>query len=115
MHNLDGKVVKCMCELLQKLTHFNFRSNLLNSVILRADYKASDVSGPCCAALATVMRNDKAGDVSAEIVRQVSKLVKVKGQKVNPGLMQILLYLDLEIGTGGKLPTEQQPILEVNF
>ena len=60
------------------------------------------MSGPCCAALATVMRNDKVGDVSAEIVRQVGKLVKVKGHKVNPGLMQILLYLDLEVDTAGK-------------
>jgi hypothetical protein len=91
--------IKCLCELLKKLPEFNFRSNLIACIVPRAENKEPMIAGPCCSAIATAFKGDKSGEVSAEIVSRIGKLLKVRGQNLNPGLLQAVLYLDLrEVG-----------------
>jgi nucleolar complex protein 3 len=75
---------------------------LIACIVPRAENKEPLIAGPCCAAIATVLKGDKGGEVSAEIVSRIGRLLKVRGANLNPGLMQAVLYLDLREKDSGK-------------
>ena len=77
--SLGVVAMTAMCEMLKSHPHFNFRSNLLGQIVPRADARWESVRALCCGALTEVIAGDKAGDISVELVKMISKLIKNKG------------------------------------
>jgi len=40
--------VKCMCELLVSLMHFNFRTNIMSVIVPLMDHSNPDIADMCC-------------------------------------------------------------------
>jgi hypothetical protein len=102
--SLGLTALRCQCELLRGLVHFNFRSMLLNSVLSRAsamsihagqedDLTAQvqrDVVNIVAEALEFIIRYDTTGEVSYELVMLMNKLLKVTKTTLAPRILQCL-------------------------
>ncbi|RMX51834.1 hypothetical protein pdam_00019861 [Pocillopora damicornis] len=87
--------VQCMCDLLTSVPHFNFHTNLIAVLVPRMNEKSLDgkISKLCCNAFISLFKQDSVGTVSLEAVRVISKFVKSKGFRVQPGVLETLLHL----------------------
>lgn len=87
--------VQCMCDLLTSLPHFNYHMNLIAVLVPRMNDRLLDgqISKLCCNAFTTLFKQDSVGSVSLEAVRIISKFVKSKGFRVEPCVLETLLYL----------------------
>jgi hypothetical protein len=72
---LGLSALRCQCELLRSLSHFNFRTQILASVALRATQPNDDVSTLCCDTLGNLLTTDTQGELSYEIVRDIGKVL----------------------------------------
>lgn len=93
--NLMLVTVQCMCDLLISVPHFNFHTNLIAVLVPRMNEKSLDgkISKLCCNAFISLFKQDSVGTVSLEAVRVISKFVKSKGFRVQPGVLETLLHL----------------------
>lgn len=68
--------LRCQCELLRTMSHFNFRNILIDSVVNRASQPHKDIAVLCCTAIRTEFTSDKSGsaEICYEIVRAISTL-----------------------------------------
>nr|GAT58714.1 predicted protein [Mycena chlorophos] len=90
-----------MCTLLTELMHFNFRTNLMASIIARLSKKSWDKSSELCLdSIVTVFRKDLTGTASLEIVRLLNRMVKEKRFNVHPNVLSCLLHLRLKTELG---------------
>lgn len=87
--------VQCMCDLLTSVPHFNFHTNLIAVLVPRMNEKSLDgkISKLCCNAFISLFKQDSVGTASLEAVRVISKFVKSKGFRVQPGVLETLLHL----------------------
>lgn len=65
-----------MCGLLSAHPHFNFRSNLVRTVVAGTNHKLAELREACCRCLGGVFVEDKQGEVSLEVTKAVAKFVK---------------------------------------
>lgn len=88
--------IKVMCTLAIKAVHFNYRTNLLRSIVsCLSRRKWDDASEQCSKALIEVLKNDYQGDVSLEVVRLLNRMIKEKRFKVQGQVVDILTHLRL--------------------
>lgn len=88
--------LKAMCILAVKATHFNYRTNLIRSLVSCLSRKEWDsASDEASHALITVLKEDKQGDVSLEVVRLVNRMVKERHFRVDARVLDILRHLRL--------------------
>ncbi len=73
---LASAAIRCMCGLLSAHPHFNFRSNLVRTVVAGTNHKLAEVREACCKCLGGVFTEDTQGEVSLEITKAVAKFVK---------------------------------------
>ncbi|UJR16051.1 hypothetical protein I4U23_002964 [Adineta vaga] len=93
--HLGHLAIQCLCKLLTLLHHFNFRSNLLNVVV---QYMASNdliVQQQCCTCISDLLRNDRSGELSLEVVRFVSRVLKTRSYAVEPCVLDVFLSLNI--------------------
>lgn len=102
--SLGLTALRCQCELLKTLVHFNFRSTLLTSVTTRGCSMSSaaaeqddsiaqvqsDVTVICAEALEYIVRHDTTGEVSYEFVMLMNKLLKQTQLTLSPRVLQCL-------------------------
>lgn len=87
-----------LAELLKSAYHFNFRSNLLSSVVRNMNCSQSEaVSRASCESIEFVFSNDSQGDVALEATRQVCKLIKDCGLRVRPIVLRTFISLPLRV------------------
>ena len=65
--------------LLTGVTHFNYRSNIIELVIPRMnDDRHPDVANLCCETITQLFRNDKQFDATQETVKAMSRVIKAR-------------------------------------
>lgn len=73
---LASAAIRCMCGLLSAHPHFNFRSNLVRTVVAGTNHKLSDVREACCKCLGDVFTEDTQGEISLEVTKAIAKYIK---------------------------------------
>lgn len=88
--------VRCLCELLLALPHFNFHNNIIVILVPLMNDPAKQVSGMCCDAFRKLFQQDKVGGASLATVRVISGLVKSLNYNVRPEVLRTLLSLRIK-------------------
>ena len=89
--------LRCQCEVLARLPHFNFRTSVLTSVVARAGQPSEEVSSMCCATLASMFKKDLEGEASLDAVHLLAKLLVVAKYDVPPALIRTLEHVRLRV------------------
>ena len=79
------------------MSHFNFRSLLLDAVVNRAGQPSSEVHNVCCNALKYLFQHDVEGEASFEAVRAIAKLLVTFKYDVPEELIRCLLHVKLKV------------------
>jgi len=88
--------LRCLCDLLLTIPHFNYRSNITSEVIFFMAHKNKEVSELCCETVRRIYKQDRLGEISLEIVRQTTKMVKERNYSVNPEVLRTFLSLKIK-------------------
>eukprot|EP00698_Gefionella_okellyi_P017571 TRINITY_DN515_c0_g1_i1.p1 TRINITY_DN515_c0_g1~~TRINITY_DN515_c0_g1_i1.p1 ORF type:complete len:550 (-),score=77.15 TRINITY_DN515_c0_g1_i1:1416-3065(-) len=99
-------IVRSMCELLTSKPYFNFRSDLVRTLIPIMNDRQKEIAVEACAAIAEIFDWDTQGDVSLDAVQQISRYVKHKNFNVRPEMLNTFLKLKLEFA--GEYDTENR-------
>lgn len=94
--SLAEVAVRCLCELLVALPHFNFHNNIIVILVPLMNDPIKKVSLMCCDALRKLFQQDKEGGASLATVRVISGLVKSLNYNVRPELLRTLLSLRIK-------------------
>ncbi|KAH7340952.1 CBF/Mak21 family-domain-containing protein [Rhizoctonia solani] len=109
---LDQVALKCMCALLTSITHFNFNSNIMATIVARLSKRSWDESSDLCSnALITMIRSDATGTPSLEAVRLLNRMIKERRFMIHPKVLNCLLHLRLktELGVRANRETIDRP------
>ncbi|XP_074519640.1 nucleolar complex protein 3 homolog [Halichoeres trimaculatus] len=88
--------VRCLCELLLALPHFNFHNNIIVVLAPLMNDSVKQVSEMCCDAFRKLFHQDKQGVASLAAVRVISGLVKSLSYNVRPEALRTLLSLRIK-------------------
>ena len=96
-HRLAAIGLKCMSQLVLTHPHFNFRQQLVETIVqMMANNKYPDLSDIACETITKVFRTDKLGELSLEAVKSVAKLVKQRNFMIHPKVLRTLLALRIK-------------------
>ncbi|XP_063163479.1 nucleolar complex protein 3 homolog [Candoia aspera] len=93
---LAETAVKCLCELLVALPHFNFHNNIIVLVVPLMNDASKKISELCCDAVRSLFKQDKLGFASLGVVKVISGLVKSQNYDVRPKVLMALLHLRIK-------------------
>ncbi|KAG8873526.1 hypothetical protein FRB97_006655 [Tulasnella sp. 331] len=94
--------LRCMCTLLADLTHFNYRVNIMHSVVAALSKKSwTPTSDMCLSSVITIFRADNTGIPSLELVRLLNRMIKERHYRVHPNVLSCLLHLRLKTELAG--------------
>ncbi|KAI7878590.1 nucleolar complex-associated protein 3 [Lichtheimia hyalospora FSU 10163] len=89
--------VKCLCELLTTKTHFNFRLNLMMSIVTRmSTVQWNEDADLCSKAIISVFEEDETGRVSLDAVTMITRMIKSKNYQVHENVINTFLHLRLK-------------------
>uniref|UniRef100_A0A8C9G2L9 Nucleolar complex protein 3 homolog n=1 Tax=Pavo cristatus TaxID=9049 RepID=A0A8C9G2L9_PAVCR len=88
--------VKCLCELLVALPHFNFHNNIIVLIVPLMNDTSKKISELCCEAVKKLFKQDKLGFASLGVVKVVSGLVKGRNYNVRPEVLKVFLHLRIK-------------------
>ncbi|CAJ0835375.1 1572_t:CDS:10 [Entrophospora sp. SA101] len=89
--------LRCVCELLTSVTHFNFRLNLMNIIIGRMSKKTfTKMTAICCDSIIELFKNDESGEASLDAVKLMTKMFKFKNYIVHEEILRSFLHLRLK-------------------
>ncbi|WVF72950.1 hypothetical protein IAT40_007768 [Kwoniella sp. CBS 6097] len=88
--------LRCMCELLVAVTHFNFTENIMGVLVGKLGRKGWD--SDCDLVLESfikVFKEDLTGVYTQTLVRLIARMIKERHFQVNPNVLSCLLHLRL--------------------
>ncbi|XP_052426489.1 nucleolar complex protein 3 homolog [Carassius gibelio] len=88
--------IRCICDLLVALPHFNFHNNIVVMVVPLMRDPDRKVSEMCCAAVSRLLKQDKLGQASLAVVKVISGMVKSRNYNVKPEVLNCLLCLRIK-------------------
>ncbi|KAM9188423.1 nucleolar complex protein 3 homolog [Mergus octosetaceus] len=88
--------VKCLCELLVALPHFNFHNNIIVLIVPLMNDTSKTISELCCEAVQKLFKQDKLGCASLGVVKVISGLVKGRSYNVRPEVLKVFLHLRIK-------------------
>jgi nucleolar complex protein 3 len=94
---LGLSALRCFCELLRAVPHFNYRTMLLTAVVTRAAQPSEQVYSLCCETLIHVFKSDVEAEVSYETVKLISKILAVAKYDVPEALLRCLETVKLRV------------------
>ncbi|KAM4623770.1 nucleolar complex protein 3 homolog [Polymixia lowei] len=94
--SLAEVAIRCICELLVALPHFNFHNNIIIVVVPLMNDSVRTVSDMCCEAMRKLFKQDKLGQASLGAVRVISGLVKSLNFNVRPEMLKPLMCLRIK-------------------
>ncbi|CAH1253716.1 NOC3L [Branchiostoma lanceolatum] len=97
LQSLMEVAVKCMCELLVSLMHFNFRTNIMSVIVPLMDSYNSDIADLCCDTVKKVFKQDRQGDSTMEVVKLITGMVKSKAFSVQSKVLETFLALKIKM------------------
>ncbi|CAG8752975.1 15297_t:CDS:2, partial [Cetraspora pellucida] len=96
-HTITETALKCMCDLLISVTHFNFRLNLMMTIVSRlSTSKFTKMSAMCCDTIIEIFKNDESGEASLDAVKLITKMIKSKSYVVHEEVLNTFLHLRLK-------------------
>ncbi|KAK7693590.1 hypothetical protein QCA50_003159 [Cerrena zonata] len=100
-NELSDVALKCMCTLLTDVTHFNFRVNLMSTIVACLSRKSWDKNSDLCLnSIIKVFRADLTGIASLETVRLLNRMIKERRFNIHPEVLSCLLTLRLKTELG---------------
>lgn len=94
---LGLNALKCTCELLLALYHFNFRSRLLVTVIDRAMQRENQVSQVCCNTIIKLFQSDLNGEISCEMMKTIAKGLTIHKYNVFDIVIRTLEHIKVTV------------------
>lgn len=88
--------IRCICDLLVALPHFNFHNNIIVMVVPLMNDSVKTVSEMCCEAVRKLLKQDKIGQASLAMVKVISGMVKSRNYNVKPEVLKCLLSLRIK-------------------
>ncbi|CAL8302530.1 unnamed protein product [Lota lota] len=88
--------IRCVCELLVALPHFNFHNNIIVMLVPLMNDSSRKVSDMCCEAMKTLFKEDKLGYASLGAVKVMSGMIKGRHFNVRPELLKTLMWLRIK-------------------
>ncbi|MEQ2310382.1 Nucleolar complex protein 3 [Ameca splendens] len=88
--------VRCLCELLLTMPHFNFHNNIIVTLVPLMNDPLKTVSDMCCDAFRKLFQEDRVGGASLATVRVISGLIKSLNYSVRPEMLRTLLSLRIK-------------------
>ncbi|NXU50002.1 NOC3L protein, partial [Turnix velox] len=88
--------VKCLCELLVALPHFNFHNNIIVLIVPLMNDASKKISQLCCEAVKKLFKQDKLGYASLGVVKVISGLVRGRNYDVRPEVLKVFLHLRIK-------------------
>ncbi|XP_025949967.2 nucleolar complex protein 3 homolog [Dromaius novaehollandiae] len=88
--------VKCLCELLVTLPHFNFHNNIIVLIVPLMNDTSKMISELCFEAVKKLFKQDKLGFASLGVVKVISGLVKGRNYNVRPEVLKVFLHLRIK-------------------
>uniref|UniRef100_A0A3Q3MZ45 Nucleolar complex protein 3 homolog n=1 Tax=Labrus bergylta TaxID=56723 RepID=A0A3Q3MZ45_9LABR len=88
--------IRCLCELMLALPHFNFHNNIIVVLVPLMNDQDKQVAGMCCDAFRKLFHQDKEGGAALATVRVISGLVKSLNYNVRPEVLNTLLSLRIK-------------------
>ncbi|NXN29666.1 NOC3L protein, partial [Nycticryphes semicollaris] len=88
--------VKCLCELLVALPHFNFHNNIIVLIVPLMNDASKMISELCCEAVRRLFKQDKLGYASLGVVKVISGLVRGRNYDVRPEVLKVFLHLRIK-------------------
>ncbi|CAL1548689.1 unnamed protein product, partial [Lymnaea stagnalis] len=102
-----GKLaLRCLCEMLVNHTHFNYRNNIIAVVVPFTNHSNNEYSVIACDAVKSVFKQDKSGEVTLEIVKNIGRMVKKMDFDVQPQVLETFLVLkikEIDLSSGDKV------------
>lgn len=87
---------KCFCTLLVRAPHFNYRKNLLASVISILSRRAwTPASEQCYEALVQLLQQDRDGELALELVTLLYRMIRERKLAVHANVLDVLVHLRL--------------------
>ncbi|KAI4212145.1 MAG: hypothetical protein LQ351_005175 [Letrouitia transgressa] len=94
--DIASVAISCASNLLLKVPHFNFRSELLKILIDRVSSNRRDLDHlKCVSTLETLFRDDEDGNPSLDGVSQLAKMIKARDYRVDESVLNTFLHLRL--------------------
>ncbi|NWI89455.1 NOC3L protein, partial [Pitta sordida] len=88
--------VKCLCELLVALPHFNFHNNIIVLIVPLMNDPSKMISELCFEAVKKLFKQDKLGYASLGVVKVISGLVRGRNYDVRPEVLKVFLHLRIK-------------------
>ncbi|KAG8435245.1 hypothetical protein GDO86_013264 [Hymenochirus boettgeri] len=88
--------VRCLCELVVALPHFNFHNNIIVLIVPLTNDKSKQISKLCIEAVKKLFKLDKIGTASLAAVKVISGLVKSRNYDVHPEVLKLFLHLRIK-------------------
>ncbi|OPJ84484.1 nucleolar complex 3-like protein [Patagioenas fasciata monilis] len=88
--------VKCLCELLVALPHFNFHNNIIVLIVPLMNDASKMISQLCVEAVKKLFKQDKLGYASLGVVKVISGLVRGRNYDVRPEVLKVFLHLRIK-------------------
>ena len=87
---LARTAIKTLCNLMVATTHFNFHENLIETVVPYINDYDDQIGEAVATAIGELFKADRKGDKILVVVRKIAAIVRAKGHKVDPRLINIL-------------------------
>ncbi|KAJ6808298.1 nucleolar complex protein 3-like protein [Iris pallida] len=102
--------VRCLCNLLDAVPHFNFRQSLLAGVIKNISSTDDVVRKLCCEAIKSLFTNEgkHGGEATLEAVRLIADQVKNHDCQLHPDSLNVFLSLTFDEDLGKSEPKENE-------
>ncbi|XP_069756673.1 nucleolar complex protein 3 homolog [Narcine bancroftii] len=88
--------IKCLCELLVALPHFNFHNNIAMMIVPLMNDESRKISEMCCEAVENLFKQDKVGQASLCLVKLISGLIKSRSYELRPEVLKTFLTLRIK-------------------
>ncbi|WFD27679.1 hypothetical protein MNAN1_002680 [Malassezia nana] len=93
---LSRVALRCFCTLLVRVPHFNYRKNLLASVVAHLSRKSwTSASEQCASALTQLLRQDADGELALELVQLLYRMIRERKLAVHANVLDVLVHLRL--------------------
>ena len=89
--------IKCYCVLLLDVTHFNYRSNIIQLVVPRMNDRVNEpIATHCCKTVVQLFKQDKDFDASQEVVKAMARVIKASNYRAREEMVAALGALALK-------------------
>ncbi|GAB2241695.1 hypothetical protein Droror1_Dr00018470 [Drosera rotundifolia] len=104
--------IRCICNLLEAVPHFNFRKSLLRATVNKLGSSDDVVRNLCCSTIKSLLLNEgkHGGEATVEVVRLIADHVRMNDCELHPDSIEVFLSLsfDEDLGRSDKFDEEDK-------